>query len=131
MDVEDVGRSVNSDQIGLKRVYDSPSPHDGTRVLVERLWPRGLRKEIAAVDIWLKEIAPSSELRQWYSHDPERWEAFQDKYRSELATNPAEVEQLKAVARKGRLTLLLATKAVERSSAVVLRAYLEDSLGPS
>ena len=80
MDVEDVGRSVNSDQIGLKRVYDSPSPHDGTRVLVERLWPRGLRKEIAAVDIWLKEIAPSSELRQWYSHDPERWEAFQDKY---------------------------------------------------
>ena len=131
MDVEDVGRSVNSDQIGLKRVYGSPSPHDGTRVLVERLWPRGLRKEIAAVDIWLKEIAPSSELRQWYSHDPERWEAFQDKYRSELATNPAEVEQLKAVARKGRLTLLLATKAVERSSAAVLRAYLEDSLGPS
>ena len=98
---------------------------------MERLWPRGLRKEIAAVDIWLKEIAPSSELRQWYSHDPERWEAFQDKYRSKLATNPAEVEQLRAVARKGRLTLLLATKAVERSSAVALRAYLEDSLGPS
>ena len=131
MDTREIGRSVNPDQIGLKRVYDSPSPHDGTRVLVERLWPRGMRKEIAAVDIWLKEIAPSSELRQWYSHDPGRWEAFQSKYRSELATNPAEVEQLKAVARKGRLTLLLATKAVERSSAAVLRAYLEDSLGPS
>ena len=79
MDTREIGRSVNPDQIGLKRVYDSPSPHDGTRVLVERLWPRGMRKEIAAVDIWLKEIAPSSELRQWYSHDPGRWEAFQSK----------------------------------------------------
>ena len=98
---------------------------------MERLWPRGMRKEIAAVDIWLKDIAPSSELRQWYSHDPERWKAFQSKYRSELATKTEEIEQLKAVARKGRLTLLLATKAVERSSAAVLRAYLEDSLGPS
>ena len=80
------------------------------------------------MDVWLKEIAPSSDLRTWYAHDPERWEAFQERYRLELATKPEEMEQLLAVARKGRLTLLLATKAVERSSAAVLRECLEDSL---
>ena len=119
---------MDADQIGLKRVYDSPSPRDGTRVLVERLWPRGMRKDTATVDVWLKEIAPSSDLRKWYAHDPERWQAFQRKYRLELATKPEEMEQLRVVARKGRLTLLLATKAVERSSAAVLRACLADSL---
>ena len=70
--------------IKLKRVYESPSPKDGLRVLVERLWPRGLTKERAAVDLWLKDVAPSAELRKWFGHDPARWEQFQERYRQEL-----------------------------------------------
>lgn len=115
-------------RIGLRRAYDPPSPKDGTRVLVERLWPRGVRKADAAIDLWLKDIAPSTRLREWYGHDPERWDAFRDRYRAELDANRPAVDRLLGLARKGRLTLVFATKDVDLSSAVVLRRYLEDAL---
>ena len=81
--------------IKLKRVYENPSPKDGLRVLVERLWPRGLTKERAAVDLWLKDVAPSAELRKWFGHDPARWEQFQERYRQELREKKDAVRLLK------------------------------------
>lgn len=112
----------------LKRAYDEAGPEDGTRVLVERLWPRGVSREEAALDLWLKEVAPSPELRTWYDHDPERWEEFRRRYRAELDERPAAMERLEALAREGRLTLVLASRDVERSSAAVLKEYLEERM---
>lgn len=125
---ESVSGSTSRPWIGLKRIYQPPERADGTRVLVERLWPRGLRKEEAAVDLWLKEVAPSPELRKWYGHRPERWEEFEQRYRAELTGNPEAVERLTALARRQRLTLVFATKDVERSSAAVLRRFLEEKV---
>ncbi|MEU1117048.1 MULTISPECIES: DUF488 family protein [unclassified Streptomyces] len=101
-----------SPDVQVKRVYDEASPDDGTRVLVDRLWPRGLSKEGARLDAWDKELAPSNELRRWYGHDPERYEEFAERYRHELtdADRAAELDRLRTLARKGRLTLLTATK---------------------
>lgn len=114
--------------IRLKRAYDAPSDDDGARVLVERLWPRGVRKEAAALDAWMKDVAPSPELRQWYQHDPARWPEFQQRYRAEVAARPELVEELLAMARRGTLTLVLASRDVERSSAALLKAYLQERL---
>jgi uncharacterized protein YeaO (DUF488 family) len=110
--------------IRLKRVYDPPSPEDGVRVLVERLWPRGMTKEEASIDLWLKAVAPSKELREWYRHDVDRWEEFERRYRAELAGQPEAVDELLALARRGPVTLVLAKKDVERSSAMALKRYL-------
>lgn len=118
----------DASRIGLRRAYDAPSPKDGKRVLVERLWPRGVRKADAAIDLWLKDIAPSTKLREWYGHDPERWEEFRNRYRAELDASRAAVDRLLGLARQGRVTLVFATKDVDLSSAVVLRRYLEDAL---
>ena len=112
-------------RIRLKRAYENPGSGDGTRVLVERLWPRGVRKADAAIDLWLKEIAPSTALRKWYGHDRDRWDVFRRRYGDELDQKPELVERLEAIAREGTLTLVLATKDVEHSGAAVLRERLE------
>jgi uncharacterized protein YeaO (DUF488 family) len=114
--------------VQLKRVYEAASPTDGFRVLVERLWPRGLTKKRAAVDLWLKEIAPSAELRKWYGHEPDRWPEFQKRYRHELHDKQDLIRLLKEKARQGTLTLLFAARDEERNSAVVL---MSPSPGPS
>ena len=115
--------------VALKRAYDEAAPADGCRVLVERLWPRGVSKEDAALDLWMKEVAPTAELRKWYDHEPERWDEFRRRYREELAEHDEEVERLLEIARQGPLTLVLASRDVERSSAALLKRYLEERLG--
>ncbi len=112
--------------VALKRVYDEPEPGDGTRVLVERLWPRGLSKERAHVDIWLKEIAPSHELRTWYGHDPQKFAEFRRRYEVELAKPPGQVAlaRLRELAKQGPVTLVFAAHDTEHTNAVVLRDLL-------
>lgn len=111
--------------ISLKRAYEPAAKSDGVRILVDRLWPRGVTKARAEIDRWLKEVAPSTELRQWFAHAPERWAAFQEKYRAELQDNPAWVE-LKALAREGHVTLVYAARDERHNDAVVLKQLLED-----
>jgi uncharacterized protein YeaO (DUF488 family) len=108
--------------IKIKRIYDPSEKADGVRVLIDRLWPRGLAKEQARVDEWLKEIAPSNELRQWFGHKPERWKEFQKRYRQELQTaeRQEQLRHLRALARQGTVTLLFAAKDEERNNATVL-----------
>ncbi len=114
--------------IRTKRVYLPPEPGDGTRVLVDRLWPRGLKKADAAIDLWLKEVAPSRELRAWFGHDPEKWPEFVRRYHAELEQRPEAVERLLALAGSGPLTLLFAARDPEHNNAVALKAYLEARL---
>ena len=112
--------------INLKRVYEQPALQDGVRVLVERLWPRGLSKERARIDLWLKEVAPSPELRKWYAHDLARWDEFQRRYRLELQNNP-EVAHLQQIIAEGRpVTLVFAARDAEHSSARLLKDYLKE-----
>ena len=115
----------------LKRAYEKPSPDDGERILVDRLWPRGLKKEAAHLDDWLKELAPSDELRHWFAHDPERWEEFQQRYIEELeeSDNKSPIEELRQKARQGPVTLVFAAKDEEKNNAVVLKKFLEQRLG--
>ena len=110
--------------IRLKRAYEPPAPDDGTRVLVDRLWPRGVRKADAAIDCWLKEIAPSSELRRWFGHDPDRWEEFQRRYRAELSAHPELLDRLRALAAQGTLTLVYSAHDEDHNDAVVLHGML-------
>lgn len=119
------GRLVN---VRLKRVYDEQSPSDGYRVLVDRLWPRGVSKEKLRLDEWCKEVAPSTELRQWFGHDPDKFTEFEERYRAELESDDASqaVEHLRKVAAKGALTLLFAAKNADHNHAVVLRNVLGD-----
>ncbi len=114
--------------IRLKRVYAEPSEQDGLRVLVERLWPRGLSKQKAAVDLWLKELAPSTELRKWYGHDPERWDEFRRRYWSELSAQGDQLKSLQDLTKEGDVMFVFAASDVERNSAVVLKEYLETKL---
>ena len=114
-------RSTAKPDIRLKRAYEPPSPEDGTRVLVDRLWPRGVRKAEAAIDCWLKEIAPSSELRRWFGHDPSRWKEFRHRYRAELSARPELLDKLRALAEQGTLTLVYAAHDEDHNQAVVLR----------
>jgi uncharacterized protein YeaO (DUF488 family) len=107
--------------IKIKRIYDPASPTDGKRILIDRLWPRGLKKEEAAVDEWLKEIAPSSELRKWFSHDPVKWGEFSRRYREELQGQAELVDKLRREARKGTVTILYAAKDEQHNNAVVLK----------
>lgn len=122
------GGQGTGSRVSLKRAYAAPSRDDGTRVLVERLWPRGLSKEKAAIDRWLKDLAPSAGLRKWYGHKPERWPEFRSRYREELRTRKdagAALAALAELARKGRVTLVFAATDVARSSAAVLRDVLD------
>jgi uncharacterized protein YeaO (DUF488 family)/alkylated DNA nucleotide flippase Atl1 len=109
--------------IAVKRVYDPPSRTDGTRVLVDRLWPRGIAKAKARVDAWLKEVGPSTALRTWFGHDPARWTEFQRRYHRELANSGA-ARSVADLARRGPITLLFAAKDAEHNNAVALRGYL-------
>ena len=111
-----------------KRVYDPPLASDGFRVLVDRLWPRGLSKETAQVDLWMREIAPSTALRAWFAHDPDKWPAFAVRYRAELASRQAHLDELLRRARGGGVTLLYSARDKERNNAVVLLEYLEERL---
>jgi uncharacterized protein YeaO (DUF488 family) len=110
----------------IRRVYDPPSPVDGTRVLVDRLWPRGMTKEKAHIDLSLKEIAHSPELRKWFRHDPECWEGFIGRYRAELGANPEPVERLLPMARKGPITLVYSARDPDRNQAVAIKHLLEE-----
>lgn len=117
------------DNISIKRIYDEPSPQDGYRILVDRLWPRGVSKERAALDLWMKAIAPSPELRRWFGHDPERFDEFAEQYRRELDANTEAVDELESVcSEQGDVTLLYAAKDPIINHAEVLREYLENDL---
>jgi uncharacterized protein YeaO (DUF488 family) len=109
----------------LKRAYEPVEPSDGFRILVDRLWPRGVSKDAAHIDLWLKEIAPSTALRKWFDHDPSKWDEFQDRYFLELRHNPERVEQLTAYTHRGVITLVYGAKDKEHSHAAVLKEYLE------
>ncbi|HEX5443557.1 MAG TPA: DUF488 family protein [Pirellulales bacterium] len=108
----------------LKRAYEPASRDDGCRVLVERLWPRGVTKSKAAIDAWLKDVAPSAELRKWYGHVPERWTEFRRRYWSELRSHPEAVRELRAKEREGKVTLVYAAHDVEHSGALALKQFL-------
>ena len=111
--------------IKIKRVYELHAEADGTRVLVDRLWPRGLTKAKARVDLWLKDIAPSTELRKWFGHDPAKWAEFKNRYHAELKENDEPVALLKSAIKKGTVTLVYGAKDEEHNEAVVLRYYLD------
>ncbi len=108
----------------MRRIYDEPCHDEGVRIFVERLWPRGISKSNAGIDLWARDVAPSSELRKWYSHDPEKWEEFRIRYISELMVNPDAVKLRKLIAEKGKVTFLYASRDSERNSASVLRDYI-------
>lgn len=112
--------------IRLKRVYLAAEASDGTRVLIDRLWPRGITKRHAAIDRWLRDIAPSTELRRWFGHDPVRWEEFRRRYAAELACHQQQLDELLRLAGDGPLTLVFAARDEEHNDAVVLRAVLLD-----
>ncbi len=111
-------------EVRIKRVYEAPSARDGARILVDRIWPRGLRKADAAFDRWLKDLAPSTALRQWFGHDPTRWEEFRRRYKGELARKGKLLKELRASARKRRLTLVYSARDTTHNQAVVLRDVL-------
>jgi uncharacterized protein YeaO (DUF488 family) len=111
--------------IQLKRAYEEASPGDGERILVERLWPRGVSKEGAAVDLWLKDVAPSPELRKWFGHDPAKWKQFEERYWKELQAKPEQVDLLRRKAKRGKVTFVYAARDQERNSARTLKEFLE------
>ena len=115
--------------IKLKRVYESMGNDDGKKFLVERLWPRGVKKTALANAVWLKDVAPSTELRKWFAHDPKKWEEFQRRYRVELREHQPELESILEAARRGTVTLLYSSHDTEHNNAVVLRDYLQRKLG--
>ncbi len=111
--------------IQLKRAYDRPSAEDGKRFLVERLWPRAIKKTELRIDAWLKDVAPSTALRQWFSHDPDKWNEFRRRYFAELDKNPEAWEQILQAAQRGRITLIYSSHDQQHNNAVALEEYLE------
>ncbi len=109
----------------IKRAYEKPAKDDGTRILVDRLWPRGLTKEKAGIDLWLKEIAPTTELRKWFGHDPGKWKEFKKRYHRELRMNKEQVLLLNEQGKKGIITLVYGAKDEEHNEALVLKAWLK------
>jgi uncharacterized protein YeaO (DUF488 family) len=116
---------MNHTTIRTKRAYDPPSQDDGCRILVDRLWPRGLSKEKAGLDLWMKEIAPSTELRKWYGHEPDKWSEFKRRYFSELDTNSEQLDILAKEMQRGIVTLLYASKEEKLNNVEALKEYLE------
>ncbi|MGH6782577.1 MAG: DUF488 domain-containing protein [Sphingomonadaceae bacterium] len=110
--------------IRIKRIYEAAAKADGQRVLVDRIWPRGVSREAADLTLWLKEIAPSTELRKWFGHDPARWDEFRHRYRAELDANPDAVRRLRELAAKGDVTLLYGARDTAHNQAVALAGYL-------
>jgi uncharacterized protein YeaO (DUF488 family) len=112
--------------IKTKRIYESPAEEDGFRILVDRLWPRGMQKEKAKIDLWLKEIAPSDDLRKWFAHDPQKWEEFKKKYAKELAEKEGLLNEIRQIEKeKGTVTLLYSARETEHNNAVALKIILE------
>ena len=111
----------------IKRVYEKPAKEDGFRILADRLWPRGLTKEKASVDLWLKEIAPSTELRKWFGHDPEKWNEFKKKYVAELKKNKETVSILKEKIKEGTVTILYGARDEEHNEALVILDFLNEN----
>lgn len=110
--------------LALKRAYDEAAPDDGVRFLVERLWPRGVKKTDLRIDAWLKDAAPSDSLRRWFAHDPKKWGEFQRRYFAELDTRPESYGQILSAARHGRVTLVYSTHDTQHNNAVALKEYL-------
>ena len=119
-------RKTSGAEIRLKRAYEQPAPEDGLRILVERLWPRGLTKDRAAIDLWMKAVAPSPELRKWYGHDDAKWTEFQRRYRAELGKNTELVEELRKKRRSGAVTLICAARDQERNCVLILKNVIEN-----
>jgi uncharacterized protein YeaO (DUF488 family) len=119
-----MSNNIPAGRIKLKRAYDSPAPTDGRRILIDRLWPRGVTKKAAAIDEWVKVIAPSTVLRKWFGHDPARWQEFRRRYASEVREHAAELRNLRAQARKGPITLIYSAREESHNDAVVLRNIL-------
>jgi len=111
-----------------KRAYEPAEPSDGTRFLVDRLWPRGIKKEKLKMESWLKDVAPSPELRKWFAHDPARWQDFQRRYRAELEANSEACKPILNAAQQGNVTLLYSARDAEHNSAVLLKAFLEEQM---
>ncbi len=111
--------------INIRRVYDQPSRNDGKRILIDRLWPRGLKKEDAHIDVWMKDVAPSTELRKWFNHDPDKWAEFKKRFFMELRGRRAIVEEIVNLARNGTVTLLFGSKEDRFNNAVALKEYIE------
>lgn len=114
--------------IKIKRVYDTPSEEDGYRVLIDRLWPRGLSKSVAVIQSWVKDIAPSTELRKWFDHDPLKWAAFQEKYMDELKHNPSIDSFWETISHQKTVTLLYSAKDEKHNNAIVLKSFLTSKL---
>ncbi|MEO8135263.1 MAG: DUF488 domain-containing protein [Betaproteobacteria bacterium] len=117
-------RRIAASDVKLKRAYEPPDPADGTRVLVDRLWPRGVSKAKAAVDLWLKDLAPSTELRKWFGHDPDRWQEFSERYAVEVDQHAEPFQQLRNLARQGAVTLVYSAHDEVHNDAVVLRSLV-------
>jgi uncharacterized protein YeaO (DUF488 family) len=115
--------------LALKRVYDKTAPEDGVRFLVERLWPRGIKKTDLRLDDWLKDVAPSAALRRWFSHDPQKWTEFQKRYSAELDSHPEACEQIRSASRHGLVTLVYSSHDTEHNNAVALKEYLSARTG--
>ncbi len=115
--------------IHLKRVYEPPSDSDGVRLLVERLWPRGLSKDRAKIDVWMRDVAPTPALRRWYQHEPSRWAEFRRRYTAELKANVDQIRDLKKTIGRKKVTFVFASKEEKKNSATVLKAFLEGGNG--
>lgn len=115
---------VAAQNIKLKRAYDRPAARDGMRILIDRLWPRGISKAQAAIDLWVKDIAPSTGLRKWFGHDPARWREFRRRYATETCAHSEQISELRALARKGPITLVYSAHDEIHNDAVVLRDIL-------
>ena len=115
-------------KIVLKRIYEKPSLEDGYRILVDRIWPRGISKEDAKIDEWLKDIAPSNELRKWFNHDPEKWDEFKERYFAELESNKEQLENIYSIVRQHHTTFLYSAKNEDFNNAVALKGYIEKQM---
>jgi uncharacterized protein YeaO (DUF488 family) len=117
-------KAISAESIKLKRAYEPPDAGDGMRILVDRLWPRGVKKTAAAIDLWAKDIAPSTELRQWFGHQTDRWDEFRRRYAAELERKTDLIDELRALARRGPITLVFSAHDAAHNDAVVLRTVL-------
>ena len=119
-----MANNIAAARIMLKRAYERPAEDDGTRILVDRLWPRGVKKEDAAIERWAKDLSPSTELRKWFGHDPARWREFRRRFAAELRRHPDQLKELRALARRAPITLVYAARDEAHNDAVVLREVL-------
>ena len=116
--------TIKAGNIKLKRAYEQPEAADGIRVLIDRLWPRGVKKGDAAIDQWMKELSPSTELRNWFGHDPARWDEFRERYAAEVSQHPDQLRQLRALSGEGTVTLVYSAHDEEHNNAVALRGFI-------